>query len=393
METQLLEAQILFSVIFTPEWIELLTLNEEDFTSYRFVFKALMKLKNEGKTIDYTAVQSIEKSTKEMSDIVLGTDNTGMTIIPLKGIFEERIDLLKELSAKRQIKASFVNEFDLDILKEKLESIHKKGSSRWLTGEDIKNLAYEILKTKKENSVTYNLSILDRATKGISDGQYIIVAGRPSIGKSAFLQYVGLKNAEKGKKVLFVSAEMSEEMIISRIMTTYGVETIPSTFNILIAGDTGTIEAEINKKARNFDLILVDYIQLLKSSKKTKDLYERITEISSDLKRMSTKFNLPFICASQFSRAAEGNQPNLAHLKESGALEQDADIVISLWRDKKDEDFLVDKTISKVRIDLLKNRNGWTFSNNDTNVYAVMFKKNEFRFSDITNITEERGGR
>ena len=368
MDTQLLEAQLLFSVIFTPEWIDLLTLNDIDFTSYRLVFNALMKLKDEGKTIDFTVVQAIEKSTKEMFNIVLGTDNTGMTIIPLKNIFEERIELLKELSAKRQIKASFVNELDLDVLREKLDQIHKKGSSRWLTGEDIKNLAYEILKDKKENSVTYSLSILDKATKGISKGQYIIVAGRPSVGKSAFLQYLGLKNAEKGKKVLFVSAEMSEEMIISRIMMTYGPETIPSTFNILIAGDTGTIEAEINKKARDFDLILVDYIQLLKSKGRIKDLYERVTEISGDLKTMATKFSLPFICASQFSRAAEGNQPNMAHLKESGALEQDADVVISLWKDKKDSDFSDDKTISKVRLDLLKNRNGWTFTNSDTNV-------------------------
>jgi replicative DNA helicase len=383
MDTQLLEAQLLFSVIFTPEWIDLLTLEEVDFTSYRPVFKALMKLKAEGKTIDHTAVQAIEKTTKDMSDIVLSSDNNGMTIIPLKSIFEERIDLLRELSAKRQIKASFVNELDLDVLKEKLDQIHKKGSSRWLTGEDIKNLAYEILKDKKENSVTYGLSILDKATKGIGRGQYIIVAGRPSVGKSAYLQYLGLKNAEKGKKVLFVSAEMSEEMIISRIMTTYGPETIPSTFNILIAGDTGTIEAEINKKARDFDLILVDYIQLLKSKGRTKDLYERVTEISGDLKGMATKFNLPFICASQFSRAAEGNQPNMAHLKESGALEQDADVVISLWKDKKDADFTIDKTLSKIRLDLLKNRNGWTFANSDTNIYAVMFKKNEFRFYDV----------
>jgi len=386
MDTQLLEAQLLFSVIFTPEWIDLLTLGEVDFTSYRPVFNAIMKLKSEGKTIDYTAVQAIEKTTKDMSDIVLGSDNTGMTIIPLKSIFEERVELLKELSAKRQIKANFVNELDLNVLKEQLEKIYKKGSSRWLTGEDIKNLAYEILKEKKENTVTYGLSILDKATKGISPGTYVIIAGRPSVGKSAYLQYMGLKNAEKGKKVLFVSAEMSEEMIISRIMTTYGPETIPSTFNILIAGDTGTIEAEINKKARDFDLILVDYIQLLKSKGRTKDLYERVTEISGDLKTMATKFNLPFICASQFSRAAEGNQPNMAHLKESGALEQDADVVISLWKDKKDADFTIDKTLSKVRLDLLKNRNGWTFANSDTNVYAVMFKKNEFRFYDVDMI-------
>ena len=390
METQLLEAQVLYTVIFTPEWVDILALNEEDFVVYGMVFRAITKMKDEGKTIDYSSILALEPKTKEMSNFILSNESIGMTIIPNKKIFEERVEILKELSAKRQIRSSMVNEFDLDLLKERLEKIHKKGSSRWLTGDDIKLLAIEIMKTKSANSITYDLSVLDKATKGISAGQYVIIAGRPSVGKSAFLQNLGLRNAQKGKKVLFVSAEMSEEMIIGRIMTTYRAEDIPPTFNILIASDTGTIEAEINRKGRDFDLILVDYIQLLKSKGRTRDIYERITNISSELKGMATKFNLPFVCASQFSRAAEGNQPNMAHLKESGALEQDADVVISLWRHKGDDDLSIDDTLSTVRVDLLKNRNGWCFSNNDIKIYSIMFKKSEFRFYDVVQIVESK---
>lgn len=380
--TQLLEAQILHTIITTPEWVDSLANSGDDFYHYKDVYKAILKLKDEGKVIDYASVLAFGKQAKEMCLLVLSDENWGMAVIPSKKIFEERIELLHDLSTKVQLAETFAKEFDLEALKSKLETIYKKGSSRWLTGEDIKTLALEIMRDKKENTVTYGLNLLDKSTKGIGKGQYIIVAGRPSVGKSAFLQYVGLRNAERGKKVLFVSAEMSEEMVIGRILSTYQPEGIPTNFNILIASDTGTIEAEIQKKARDFDLILVDYIQLLKAKTKSKDLYERVTNISGELKTMATKFNLPFMCASQFSRKAEGNQPNLSDLKESGALEQDADVVVSLWKNKGDDSLILNELIVPIRIDLLKNRNGWTFANTDTKVWSVMFKKDEFRFFD-----------
>ncbi|MCM8811392.1 MAG: hypothetical protein NC917_07105 [Candidatus Omnitrophica bacterium] len=387
--TKLLEAQLIFSVISNPKWTdEFLSLEKEDFYFYPHLFTLIQKLHEEGKHIDYGLIYSLDKSIKEVVEVVVSEDNFGLTIIPNKKIFEERIETLKELSLKRKIEQESINELDLEILKQKLEEYHKKGSARWLTGEDIRNLAYEILQNKKQSTTIYHLGILDKATGGIEKGQYIIVAGRPSVGKSAFLQYVGLENAKKGKKVLFVSVEMSEEMITSRILKTYKPHEIPLTFNILNASSIPTIEAEISKKARDFDLILVDYIQLLQPRKKIiKDLYERVTEVSGEIKKMATKFNLPFICASQFSRRAENTQPSLADLKESGALEQDADVVISLWKEKGDAELLEDKTTAKIRVDLLKNRNGWTFSNMDGKEYSVIFKKDEFRFYEVENIT------
>lgn len=383
-DLQLLEAQILFSVITNPKWVdELKDLNEKDFLHFKETFKAIKKLYEQEITIDYGAVLSLTPQVKEVMFTALQEDNFGFSLLPLKKIFKERLSLFKELSVKREVEESMINELDLEILKEKLEQIYKKGLSRWLTAQDLKNLAYEILANKKEASVLYYLSLLDKTTGGIEKGQYIIIAGRPSVGKSALLQYIALKNAEKGKKVLFVSVEMSEEMIVSRILKTYKPETIPATFNILIAGDTQTIEAEIREKARDFDLVLIDYIQLLRPRTKTKDMYERITFVSEELKKIATKFNLPLVCASQFSRKAEKQQPTLADLKESGALEQDADVVISLWKDDEDEDLLLDENLVPIRVDLLKNRNGRTFSNSDNKDYQIMFKRDEFRFFDV----------
>lgn len=383
METKLLEAQILWSVVQNPSLSEALIVEEEDFSFYKETFKAIKRLKEEGMEIEYGNVLALTKEIKDIALFVLSEDNFGFSIVPDKNAFENKQYLLKENSIKKLFK---FNEIDINLIKSKLEKIHKKGLARWLTGEELRKLAALLLKEKKENTVLYNLPFLDKTTGGIGKGQYIIVAGRPSVGKSAFLQQIGLFNAQRGKKVLFVSVEMSEEMLVQRILKTHNPETIPLTFNILNASDTQTIDFEIQKKARDFDLILIDYIQLLKPKSKTRDLYERVTEISSDIKKMTTKYNLPFICASQFSRRAEGNQPSMADLKESGALEQDADVVISLWYNKEDNDLTEDEEKRTIRLDLLKNRNGATFINSESFKYALQFRKKTFEFYEEERI-------
>jgi replicative DNA helicase len=107
--------------------------------------------------------------------------------------------------------------------------------------------------------------------------------------------------------------------------------------------------------------------------------------VSSDLKKIASRFSIPLICASQFSRKAEGRQPTMADLKESGALEQDADVIISLWKDKQDDELNLNKDITMVRIDLLKNRQGQTFNNSDTHIFKVAFNKKLFVFNDLEN--------
>lgn len=387
METHILESQILYTSIFNPLWTSDLVnvLSEDDFTDFRNVYKAIHKLHSEGKKVGYVPVLALEPKTKDMIQCAVSEDNLGESILPNKKLFDERLDTLKEVSAKRQISTSFVNELDLHALKDKLEQIYKKGQSRWISGTDIKTLAYEIMQSKISNSVTYRISVLDKATEGLEKGQYIIVAGRPSLGKSSFLQCVGLQNSEVGKNVLFVSAEMSEDMIIKRILKTYKPETIPETFHVLIASDTPTIESEIQKKGRNFDLIIIDYIQLLKPKARYSGSVERVTNVSSDIKNMATKFNIPFLCASQFNREADKEQPTLSDLRESGALEQDADIVISLWRAREDSGLNIHQDKEKIRVDLLKNRNGYTFRNSDSKEYALNFDKHNFRFYEFLN--------
>ena len=116
-EKQLLEAQILYSVLASPKWAyDLIELEEKDFDFYQETFKAIKKLTEEKKEVDYGAVLALTKEAKELAFCVLSNENYGFSIIPTKEVFDQRLSLLKELSIKLQIEKSYVNELDLAVL-------------------------------------------------------------------------------------------------------------------------------------------------------------------------------------------------------------------------------------------------------------------------------------
>ena len=133
-EKQILEAQILYSVIVNPKWaLDLIELEEKDFDFYQETFKSIKKLVEEKKEVDYGAVLALTKEVKEVILYALSNENYGFSIIPTKEIFDQRLSLLKELSIKSQIEKSYVNELDLAVLEEKIKKLQVKGKSRWLT--------------------------------------------------------------------------------------------------------------------------------------------------------------------------------------------------------------------------------------------------------------------
>lgn len=385
MGRQLLEAQILYGITILGYYP--IDFDENDFTFYQKTAKAIQELKEKGMEIDIVSVMAKTGKEEFLKWWSLTEEQDGFCLVKTsQELINQRIELLKELKTKEEIEKLNIFEWNTEIIYEKLSKLQKKGAGRFITGEELKSLIKKFLEEKKQNSLLYNLHFLDSKTRGIGNGQYIIIAGRPSVGKSAFLQFIGLKNAEKGKRVVFFSAEMSEELIVERLVKKYNIETLPETFNVATFSSVSSIEAEIEKRKKEIDLILIDYIQILQPKTKTKDMYERITEISTDLKKLSTKYNLPIICASQYSRQAEARQPRLSDLRESGALEQDADVVISLWRNKEDEDLNLNKEeIKIIRLDLLKNRQGETFSNGEGFDYQIAFNVKSFEFFEIKN--------
>ncbi len=206
----------------------------------------------------------------------------------------------------------------------------------------------------------------DRMTSGLQPSDLIILAGRPSMGKSAFassiVEYIGI---ESGKAVALFSLEMSKEQLVQRMLCSqarvdaHKVRTgflSPSDWPLLTkaAGklsnakifidDTPAISAlELRAKARrlkaqhDIQLIVLDYLQLMRGTSQSESRQQEISEISRSLKALARELSVPIIALSQLSRAVESRQdhrPQLSDLRESGAIEQDADVVVLLVREE-----------------------------------------------------------
>ena len=207
---------------------------------------------------------------------------------------------------------------------------------------------------------------LDRAISGLNNSDLILLAARPGMGKTSMALNILLDAGKKsGKKVAFFSLEMSREQLALRLISSEcfvdnkklvtgkltdadweSVAAAADALNrstILIDDDSGITVADISAKCRrveNLGLIVIDYLQLMQSAGgKTRNGENRqqvVSDISRSLKIMAKELNVPVLCLSQLSRANESRQdkrPMLSDLRESGAIEQDADIVLFLYRE------------------------------------------------------------
>ena len=210
------------------------------------------------------------------------------------------------------------------------------------------------------------LKDLDRAISGLNKSDLILLAARPGMGKTSMALNILLDAGKKsGKTVAFFSLEMSKEQLAMRLisgecfvdnkklvtgkLTEQDWENVAmaadslNKSNILIDDDSSVTVADINAKCRRVDnlgLVVIDYLQLMQSAGgKTRSGDNRqqiVSDISRSLKIMAKELNVPVLCLSQLSRANEsrtGKRPMLSDLRESGAIEQDADIVLFLYRD------------------------------------------------------------
>jgi len=230
---------------------------------------------------------------------------------------------------------------------------------------------------------------IDVMTAGLQPSDLIIVAARPSMGKSAFVSCIA-ENAAIYNKVptAIFSLEMSTEQLVQRLLCSHArvnlskVRTgyleqnhfgklanaggILSEAPIFIDDTAGITVLELRAKARrlkaqhNIGLITVDYLQLMQGRSSIENRQQEISEISRSLKALARELDVPLIAVSQLSRAVEsreGNKPRLSDLRESGALEQDADLVMLLYRP---DYYSEDKTSPEgiVEINIAKQRNG-----------------------------------
>ena len=252
---------------------------------------------------------------------------------------------------------------------------------------------------------------LDRVLNGLQKSDLIILAARPSMGKTALALNIATNAAKLGATVAIFSLEMSKGQIAERLMSTLsGVnsqnmktgnltdEEMRDLINAVedIAGlrlhidDTPGISLlEMRSKLRRLahetglDLIVIDYIQLMQGGR-AENRQQEISEISRSLKALAREMDVPILALSQLSRSVElraDKKPQLSDLRESGSLEQDADIVMFLYRDEYyNRDDETNKNIAELII--AKNRNGPTTS------IGLQFTKEIMRFGDLTRAVE-----
>ena len=385
---------------------------KEDFynPSFAVLFEAVVELFNEGKAVDLVTVQNRLKEKdvppevydlKNISDIVSAVPTSAniryyAEIVAEKALLRRLIKLSEGIA-----NTCYLDKERVDVILEQTEKqvfdlVQNRGSGGM---ESIREIVIRSLEgieaaAKNKGSVTgvaTGFYDLDYKTAGLQPSDLILVAARPSMGKTAFVlniaEYVALKS--RITTAIF-SLEMSKTQLVNRILAmnskvdSQAIRTgdlkdddwvkLMETARLvgeapLIIDDTPGISiTELRSKCRkmkiehNLGLVIIDYLQLMSGSKRSAESRQQeISEISRSLKALAREINCPVIALSQLSRAVEqrpDKRPMLSDLRESGAIEQDADVVMFLYRDDYYNHDSEDAGISEVIIG--KQRNGPT---------------------------------
>ena len=389
----------------------------------------LQKMSTAGEAIDLVTVTESMRS-RDLLDKVggLGFLTAINQSVPTAANARHYVDIVLEKSRRRQIidagtaivNAAYDESIEIeDVLDQSENTILAVTNKEW--GKQGSSMTDILLNTfsridalcKNKGGITgipTGFVDFDRLTAGLHPSDFIIIAARPSMGKTAFALNIAAHVAlHQDKHVALFSLEMSDEQITERILCAEGAvdsqklrvgELNKDDWNRMLCtaemlggenlqvDDTPEITAAaLRQKARKIksqhglDLIIIDYLQLMEGSKgKTENRQQEIAEISRSLKALARELNVPVIALSQLSRAVETRQdkrPMLSDLRESGSLEQDADIVAFLYRD----DYYNPDSQNKNITDLIiaKHRNG------PIDTIRLFFHKQFTKFSNLTD--------
>lgn len=375
---------------------------------YGVMFETMVELFNEGQPVDLVTLQNRLKEKDVPPEVcsldtvrdIMATVPTSANVRSYAAIVHEKAVLRRLIKINEEIANScYAGKEPLDtILADTEKQIFHLLQSR--TGGDfvpIRQVALNVLDkieqaTRSKSTVTglaTGFIDLDYRMSGLQPSDLILIAARPSMGKTAFVlniaDYIAVR---RQKTCLIFSLEMSKEQLVNRMLAmesnvdsqklrtgtltdadwdavVEGIGTIGNS-KLIIDDTPGISVMELRSKCRKvkleygLDLVMIDYLQLMTGSAKNGDnRQQEISEISRSLKALARELNAPVIALSQLSRACESrtdHRPMLSDLRESGAIEQDADVVMFLYRDdyyNKDTD-----TPNVAEVIIAKQRNG-----------------------------------
>lgn len=358
-------------------------LTEDDFIGNinKQIMKAIRELKQKKEEISIMSVEERIKGDGEqilrylatLTDYAIGTnpDDLYNKIVKLS----QKRNIFKMLQQKLIILEDTPIEDTVNSIENEIKVIMQRNEKQETFIEQISKTAEEIEKNynnRNDYSLYTGLPDLDDKTLGLHNGELTIIGARPGVGKTTFALQIAQRIAEKNKKVAIISLEMSDVQLIQKIISKKSsvnsyrmrsgnleeedwkkiadaigeISELP--LNIITnALNIQKIERVIRnlKNKDELDLVVIDYIQLIKNKGRFNNREQEVADISRTLKLLSLELNIPIIALCQLNRNANLSEPTLADLRESGSIEQDADNVIFLYQEKEQQTSIVDVTL------------------------------------------------
>jgi replicative DNA helicase len=410
------EVSIIGGLMVDPESLDVVSdiLTPEDFykSTHQKIYQTILDLHKRGQPVDIITISNHLSNRKEL-DAIGGPSalaeilNQVPSAVNLRGygeIVKEKALLRRLISCNSEIiNSAYDNSYEsletfIDEVETKIFKIteQRETNNNLIGAADLVKLSIDKLTelaSRKEDitGVASGFSVLDKMTAGFQPGDLVIIAARPSMGKTAFSLNLAMHAALKLKKsVAYFSVEMAKEQLMMRLLASEAKVNMSDVrigrikdsdwprlidkaskmadTNLFIDDTSSISPFEIRSKARRIksqyglDMIVIDYLQIMGLNTKVESRERMIAEISKSLKGIAKELRVPVVALSQLNRGVEGRsgdmrKPVLSDLRESGAIEQDADLIMMLYRE---EYYEPDNAEARGQADLLvrKHRNG-----------------------------------
>ncbi len=431
------EQAVLGSLLIDPDAVHKVMpmLKGEDFFSerHRWIWEAAVAVTERHQPLDYVALVDELERAKKLAELggsgfiasLINAVPTAANVESYATIVDRTATLRRLITASGEIAgAAYKNEGELSDIIDRAEQVIFAVTQRKLQkelvpiGEVVHKVSNDVEYMQAHRGefvgVPTHFSVLDKQLGGLQPNDLVIIAGRPSIGKTSFALNVAQNAALHlpRKTVAVFSLEMANEQIVQRMIANMtGIDgqrlrlgeinddefermteaigrlsEAPIYLDDTAAATPNEIRSKSRRLAaeRGLDLVVIDYLQLMRSSTRNENRVQEIAQISRSLKALARELRVPVVALSQLSRAVESRpdkHPQLSDLRESGSIEQDADVVMFLYRDDAYDEATEKPNIAEVII--AKHRNG------PTGKVELHFNRAQSRFADLDYYRED----